>query len=110
MNDMTTCLACARPIRPVRRIHPKPAPILLLPEWRVEVPDPVVIDIMALARAGRAAALAAKAARRQAAFQPIEVVLINADFRARVEAIANRRAIPQVCVRPAATARPLAAG
>lgn len=112
MNDMTT-----RQPKPVRRIRPKPAPVLLLPEWRVKAPAPVVIDIMALARAGRATALAAKAgpkaakaARKAQAFQPIEVVLIDADFRARVEAIANRRGIPQVYARPVATARPLAAG
>ena len=82
----------------------------LLPEWRVDVPAPVGIDMQAEARVGRIRALAAKAARRAQAFQPIEVVLINADFRARVEGIAARRGGTLVCARPVVTARPLAAG
>lgn len=78
MNAMTTCQP-----RTVRRIRPKPMPLLLLPEWRVQVPD---------AREGRLRALLAKQARRAAAFQPVEVVVINAAFRARLEAITARHA------------------
>jgi hypothetical protein len=76
MNAMTTF----KP-RTIRRIHPKPLPLLLLPAWRVQVPD---------AREGRLRALVAKQARRAAAFQPVEVVVINAAFRARLEAITAR--------------------
>lgn len=76
MNAMTTCQP-----RTIRRIRPKPTPLLLLAEWRVKVPD---------AREGRLRALLAKEARRAAAFQPVEVVVINAAFRARVEAISAR--------------------
>ena len=39
-------------------------------------------------------ALAAKAARRAAAFQSVETVLTDPGFRARVEAIVARRAKP----------------
>ena len=108
MTDMTmtTCLP-----RPVRRIRPKPALLLLRPEWRVDAPAPVVTAAPHVdPREGRARALAAKAARRQAAFQPVEVVCANVEFRARVEAIVNRRAVPQVCARPVAATMPLAAG
>lgn len=107
MLDMTTAYAtCARP---VRRIRPKPLPLLLLPEWRVEAPAPAPTgaDLLALAREGRARALAAKAERKAAAFQPIEAILICPDFRARVEAIAARRV---VTASAAATVRPIAAG
>lgn len=81
MLDMTTVQPCQ--VRRIRRIRPKPMPLLLLPEWRVLVPD---------AREGRLRALLAKETRRAAAFQPIEVVVINAAFRARVEAITARHA------------------
>jgi hypothetical protein len=56
--------------------------------------------LLAAAREGRARAIAAKLARRDAAFQPVETLAQNADFRAKVEAILNRRA--------AAYAHPLA--
>lgn len=113
MNDMTTVQPRrVRPVHPSTTTRPTvtPAPLLLLHEWRADVPARVGIDMQALAREGRARALAAKAARRQAAFQPIEVVLVNADFRARIEAIASRRGIPQVCARPVTAPMPLAAG
>lgn len=100
MNDMTitTCLP-----RPVRRIRPKPVPLLLRPEWRVDAPAPVVTTAPPVdPREGRARALA----RRQAAFQPVEVVCANVEFRARVEAIAARRA----GARATAATMPLAAG
>lgn len=73
MNDMTTVQPRRiRPAHPSPIACPKPAPLLLRSEWRVDV----------LARVGtatppvdpreeRARALAAKTARRQAAFQPI---------------------------------------
>ena len=53
------------------------------------------------------AALAAKASRRAAAFQPPEVILINPAFRTRIEAIAARRVVTANTV---TTSRPLAAG
>ncbi len=71
---------------------------------------PAKPDMQALAREGRARALAATAARRQAAFQPVEVVCANVEFRARVQAIVTRRGVPQVCARPVAATMPLAAG
>lgn len=102
MLDMTTTHA-----RPVRRIRPKPAPLLLRPEWRVDAPAPVVTAAPPVdPREGRARALA----RRQAAFQPVEAVLVNPDFRARVEAITARRGATLVCARPVLSARPMAAG
>lgn len=104
MLDMTT----VQP-RQVRRIRPKPLPLLLLPDWRVDAPTPAPVTA-ADARAGRARALADKAARKAAAFQPPEVILINPDFRARVEALAARRGGTLVSARPVTTARPLAAG
>lgn len=113
MNDMTAVQPRrVRPVHPSTTTRPTmtPAPLLLLLAWRADVPAPVGIDMQALAREGRARALTAKAARRQAAFQPIEIVLVNAEFRARIEAIANRRGIPQVCARPVITGHPLAAG
>lgn len=84
MNDMTM-MTTTQP-RPVRRIRPKPQPLLLLPEWRVTS----AAEAAALARAGRLRALA-KVQRRKAAFQPVEVVYRNPDFQARVEALAGRR-------------------
>ena len=82
--------------RQVRRIRPKPLPLLLVSHWRVDAlaPAPAQADLLALAREGRARALAAKAARKAAAFQPPEVILINPDFRARVAALAVRHARP----------------
>lgn len=103
MLDMTT--ACATCARPVRRLRPKPLPLLLLPAQRVDVPAGV--DLLAKARAGRVAALAEKAERRAAAFQPPETILIDPAFRARLEAIAARRVVT-ACTN--ATSRPLAAG
>lgn len=98
MNDMTTaCATCPHRARP--------QPLALLPEQRVDG-----ADMLAKARAGRVAALAAKAARRAAAFQPVETIHINPDFRARVEALAARRGGTLVSARPVTTARPLAAG
>lgn len=79
MNDTPT--ACAT--YPHRA---RPQPLTLLPEQRV--------DLLAKARAGRVAALAAKAERKAQAFQPVEAILINPDFRARVAAIAVRHARP----------------
>lgn len=67
-------------------------------------------DMLAEARAGRIRALAAKAARRQAAFQPIEVICANVEFQARVAAIVARRGGTLVCARPVAATMPLAAG
>lgn len=103
MNDMTMT---TRLPRPVRRIIPKPLPLLLLPECRVDAPSPAPVVTMAEARAGRIRALAAKVARRQAAFQPVEVVCANVEFRARVEAIVAQR----TGARPVAATMPLAAG
>lgn len=104
MNDLTMTTP-----RPVRRIRPKPLPLLLLPDWRVDAPAPAPAraDMGALAREGRARALAAKAARKAAAFQPPDVILINEAFAARVAAIAAKRVVT-ACT--AATSRPLAAG
>ena len=97
MNDMTmmttACATC-----------PHRKPLALLPAQRVDAP---ARDMQAKAREGRLLALVAKAARRAAAFQPVEVVLIDPDFRARVEAITARRVVTATAV---ATARPLAAG
>jgi len=110
MNDMTTVQPRrVRPAHPSTTARPvvKPAPLLLLPAWRVDAPARVGTDMVALARAR---ALAAKAARRAAAFQPVEAVLLNPDFRARVQAIVARRGATLVCARPVTTARPLAAG
>ena len=94
MNDMTMTTACATCPHRAR-----PQPLALLPEQRV--------DLLAKARAGRVAALAAKAARRAAAFQPVETILIDPAFRARIEALAARRV---VSASTAITAKPLAAG
>lgn len=107
MNDMTMCCTCVRPVRPVRRIIPKPLPLLLLPAWRVDAPAPVTVTE---ARAGRIRALEAKAQRKAEAFQPVDTVLLNPDFRARVAAIQARPGVPQVCARPVAATMPLAAG
>ena len=97
MNDMTmmttACATC-----------PHRKPLALLPAQHVDAP---ARDMQAKAREGRLLALVAKAARRAAAFQPVEVVLIDPDFRARVEATAARRVVTASTV---ATARPLAAG
>lgn len=79
MNDTpTACATC-----PHRAC---PQPLTLLPEQRV--------DLLAKARAGRVAALAEKAERKARAFQPVEAILINPDFRARVAAITVRHARP----------------
>jgi len=112
MNDMTM-MTTAHPRR-VRPQHPSttarpqaaPVPLVLLPHWRVDAPAPAPVTV-ADAREGRIRALAAKAARRAAAFQPVEVVFANADFRARVELIAARRV---VTASTAAHTMPLAAG
>lgn len=115
MLDMTT--VTPRRIRPthlppIARPVVKPVPLLLLPAWRTDAPARVgtATTMPVEPREGRARALAAKAARRQAAFQPIEVVCANVEFRARVQAIVARRGVPQVCARPVATPMPLAAG
>lgn len=100
MNDMTMTTACAT--CPHRS---RPQPLALLPEQRVDVPAGA--GLLAKARAGRVAALAAKAARRAAAFQPVETILIDPAFRARIEALAARRVVT-ACA--AATPKPLAAG
>lgn len=113
MNDMAT----VQPRR-IRPAHPspiarlKPAPLLLRPEWRVDVPARVGTATTAPvdSREGRARALVAKAARRQAAFQPIEVVCANVEFRARVQAIVAKRGVPQVCARPVTATMPLRRG
>jgi hypothetical protein len=91
LNMTTACATCARP---VRRLRPRPLPLLLLPAWRVNTPSPAPAGagMGAMARAGRASALAAKAERRAATFQPVEAVLVKADFRNRLAAIAARRA------------------
>lgn len=98
MTDTTTmttaCATCPHRART--------QPLALLPEQRVDG-----ADMLAKARAGRVAALAAKAARRAAAFQPVENILIDPAFRARIEALAARRV---VSVSTAITAKPLAAG
>lgn len=84
MNDMTTaCATCPHRARP--------QPLALLPEQRVEVPAGA--DLLAKARAGRVAALAGKAARRAAAFQPVETILTDPAFRARIEALSARRVV-----------------
>lgn len=101
--------------RRVHPAHPSPAtrpasvtpPLLLLPAWQVDRPEPVGTDMQALARAGRARALATKAARRQAALPPVETVLVNVEFRARIEELLARRVGVQVfwsacrCISPA---------
>lgn len=112
MNDMTTVQPRRiRPANPSPIARPKPAPLLLRPEWRVDVPARVGTAAPAVdPREGRARALAAKAARRQAAFQPVEVVFANVEFRAQVQAIVARRGVPQVCARPVAAPMPLAVG
>ena len=97
MNDMTMTTACATCPHRTR-----PQPLALLPEQRVDR-----ADMLAKARAGRVAALAAKAARRAAAFQPVENILIDPAFRARIEALNARRV---VSASTAITAKPLAAG
>ena len=95
MNDMTTaCATCPHRART--------QPLALLPEQRVDR-----ADMLAKARAGRVAALAGKAARRAAAFQPVETILIDPAFRARIEALNARRV---VSASTAITAKPLAAG
>jgi len=63
---------------------------------------PAQPDMTALAREGRIRALAAKAERKAAAFQPIETILIDPAFRARLAAIQVQRGIPQVCHPPLA--------
>jgi hypothetical protein len=101
MNDMTTaCATCPH--------RSRPQPLALLPEQRVDVPAGA--DLLAKARAGRVAALAAKAARRAAAFQPVETILIDPAFRARIQALNARRGGTLVSARPVIAARPLAAG
>lgn len=98
MNDMTTaCATCPHRART--------QPLALLPEQRVDVPAGA--DLLAKARAGRVAALAAMAERKAQAFQPVEAILINPDFRARIEALAAKRVVT-ACTN--ATSRPLAAG
>lgn len=96
MLDITT----AHPRR-VRPLHPSTT---ARPQ---AAPAPVTADD---AREGRIRALAAKAARRAAAFQPVENILIDPAFRARIEALAARRGGTLVSARPVTTARPLAAG
>lgn len=110
MLDMTTVQPRrVRPASPTPIARPveKPAPLLLVPAWRVDAPEPVTV---AEARAGRIRALEAKAQRKAEAFQPVDTVLLNPDFRARVAAIAARRGVPQVCAIPVAAHMPLAAG
>ena len=98
MNDMTTaCATCPHRART--------QPLALLPEQRADVPAGA--DLRAKARAGRVAALAAKAPRRAAAFRPVETILIDPAFRARLEAIAARRVVT-ACA--AANPKRLAAG
>jgi len=94
MNDMTTMTtACATCARPVRRLRPRPLPLLLLPAWRVESPAPAPAGA-AWGRwpaLGVPSALAAKAERPAAASQPVKAVLVKADFRSQPAAIAARR-------------------
>jgi transposase len=52
----------------------------------------------------------AKAQRKAEAFQLVDTMLLNPDFRARVAAIAARRGVPRACARPVAATMPLAAG
>jgi hypothetical protein len=113
MNDMTMMTTAhprrVRPQHPSTTARPQAAPasvLVLLPHWRVDAPAPAPVTV-ADAREGRLRALAAKAARRAAAFQPVEVVFANADFRARVELIAARRV---VTASTATHTMPLAAG
>ncbi len=109
MLDMTTVQP--RRVRPAGLspiARPKPLPLFLLPAWRVDAPAPVLT--MAEARAGRVRALEAKAQRKAAALQPVETVLLNPEFAARVAAIAARRGGPLVCAKPVAATMPLAAG
>lgn len=71
MTDTTTMtIACATCPHRART-----QPLALLPEQRVDVPTGA--GLLAKARAGRVAALAEKAARRAAAFQPVETILID---------------------------------
>jgi hypothetical protein len=72
MNGMTT-----NQLRPVRRICPKPQPLLLLPLWKVKAVT--VADV----RAGRLRALVAAQRNRAPAYA-------DEGFRARVESIAAR--------------------
>ena len=74
MTDMTT----SQP-RNVRRIYPKPLPLLLLPQWKVNAVT------VANVRAGRLRALVAAQRHRAPAYA-------DEGFRERVEAIAARRA------------------
>lgn len=97
MNDMTMTTACATCPHRTRT-----QPLALLPEQRVDR-----ADMLAKARAGRVAALAEKAARRAAAFQPVENILIDPAFRARIEAL-NARRVVTACA--ATSPKPLAAG
>lgn len=60
----------------------------------------------ALVRAVRARALATKAERRASAFQPVETVLVKAEFRERLAAIAARRVVAARTASP----MPIAAG
>lgn len=83
MLDMTTpCATCPH------RTGTKP--LALQPHQRVDLPASTGAELLAKARDGRLAALAAKAARRAAAFQPIDAILIDPAFRVRVEALAAR--------------------
>ena len=72
MLDITTTA------RPVRRIRPKPQPLLLLPQWRVR------IVTLGHVREGRLRALVAAQRHHAPAYA-------NEGFRQRVEAIAARR-------------------
>ncbi len=66
--------------------------------------------MVAEAPAGRRRALVATAQRKAAAFQPVETVLLSAEFAARVAAIQVRRGATLVYARPVAAPMPLAAG
>ena len=75
MSGMTT-----NQLRPVRRICPKPQPLLLLPQWKVKAVT------LANVRAGRLRALLAAQRHRAPAYA-------DEGFRERVEAIAARHVI-----------------
>lgn len=98
MTDTTTVQPRrVRATQPVSTQRPTPAPLLLLPEWRVDDPTGAPVDgaaLLAQAREGRVRALAAKRARRAAAFQPVDAVFASDTFGARIAAIQARRMAP----------------